>query len=105
MKLFRNSTYDFEGLKDVTHTAATLAIECLNNPPEKGFDLNTIDERLKVRAKLEAHMEDDVIDLEDAEAVTLQRCVKSMNWLFLHEDISDFGKMIEGMEAKGKKKK
>ena len=61
---------------------------CLSNPPERGFGLDEMDARLKVKKALEAAT--DTLELEDADMKKLQECVAAMTWAKADDGLSEF---------------
>lgn len=63
----------------------------LNNRPKDGFSLDEMRSRIRI---LDLLSDDDTLELEDADAKVLQRCVKEMKWGVMHQDIVNFCDVI-----------
>ena len=60
-----------------------LMLTCLNNMPQGGFSPEEMHSRLRVVDVIKVDQEEggtDSIELEDADAKVLQRCVEAMRW-------------------------
>lgn len=82
----------------------------INNPTEKGFDVDEMMQRLKIMAVLDAHKEtfkdlnednynvEVEVSFEDADFKKLQEIYKSMKWAVISQTIVDLKKQLD--EAK-----
>lgn len=66
-------------------TYKELIRSCLNNVPQGGLDPEAMRERIKVLEVLESACE--VLEIEDAVAETLKKCVESMKWAVVNKDV------------------
>lgn len=82
----------------------------INNPSEKGFDVDEMMQRIKIMAVLDAHKEtfkdlnednynvEVEVSFEDADFKKLQEIYKSMKWAVISQTIVDLKKQLD--EAK-----
>lgn len=73
-------------IKPLTYT--DLLKICLNNPPQGGFSVTEMRQRLKIIDSLETA--NGKIKLEDADYVLTSTCVKDFKWAQMHKDILEF---------------
>jgi hypothetical protein len=96
MKNLKNETTTIEVSTESNEktTFVDLAKACVNNiDKQKGLDVLEMSARLAVMKKLDNKEKE--IKLEDAEALTLKKCVSEMRWIVLHEDVLRFIETIE----------
>lgn len=90
---------DFEvdlGGRLVPFTARALIKQVLDAPPSDGFTPSVMRERARIDAVLDGLPEDATeLELEDADAKTLLKCVQSMRFGFRHKGLLDFCDAIE----------
>ena len=74
---------------------------CVIRAPKEGLGLDDVKKRLRVLEAVEkadaAHLPH--VDLEDADAETLQACVRDFRWGAVHADIVKFTDGVSGMKA------
>ena len=81
---------------------AELIKACLNNVPQGGLTPTDMRERLRILDQLDGA--NGVLDLEDADAVVLQRCVGQMRWTVVDRGIVEFCDAIDAMKGIGEKR-
>lgn len=67
-----------------------MAIECLEAQPTNGFTIKEMARRMRVIEQLDIAKEEDVVELEDADAACLLECIESMRWAMCKRDIVTF---------------
>lgn len=68
--------------------------------PRGGFNVEDMSMRLKIRSKAEKASENgSILNLEDAEADSLNTYVKNCPWGVIHEDIVQFAEDVKNMET------
>lgn len=104
MKQMVNKSLVLEGAAEELNNYADLAKLVISSKPEGGYDLETMELRLKIRKKLDKSTTH--IVLEDAEAAELQKAEKLFKWGALDEQLVDFCKEVRSMsDAKNDKAK
>ena len=72
-----------------------LIAQCLDNPPQGGFTLSVMRERNRISEALDALPEDaSELELEDADAVVLNKCVEEMKWGIRNKNIVLFAEEV-----------
>lgn len=68
----------------------------MNVPPQNGYTISEMRQRLKIYAELEPDKKNK-INLEDADFAVLKKCVLDFKWAQAHKDIVAFVDHIESI--------
>lgn len=96
MKTIKNKVTEIDKGEGVKMKYSELAESCVNHPPQGGYSVTEMKDRLNLLGKLDHDKE--VIKLEDAEADKLVECVKAMPWGRMHKDIVAFSDAVDKMK-------
>lgn len=81
------------------NSTAAVVRACLNEPPKGGLTLDDIRARTRVLEAVERADGAPVIAFEDADATTLQKCVKAKVWPVFHPAVVVFADAVADMPS------